>query len=64
VLVLLYGPTIDTIRHLRFADITTDRDETTILLATDPALVPPRVAIMIASQIAHRQNMCVASEFV
>jgi len=61
VLILLYGPTIDTIRHLRVADVTADGDDTTILLATDPALVPPRVATMITSQIAHGQNMATAA---
>jgi len=61
ILVLLYGPPLNTIRHLTLGDVTTDGDDTTIQLAVDPAVLPPRIADMVHAQIRHRRNMRTAA---
>lgn len=61
VLLLLFGPTINTIRHLTLDDVGVDGDNTTIKLAIDPALLPPRIADMVHTQIGNRRNMATAA---
>lgn len=61
VLLLLFGPTVNTIRHLTLDDIGVDGDDTTIKLATDPAVLPPRIADMVHAQVSNRRNMKTAA---
>lgn len=61
ILVLLYGPPLNTIRHLTLDDVTTEGDDTTLQLAVDPAVLPPRIADMVHAQIRNRRNMQTAA---